>query len=122
MGGCTGGYIDNPDTDTLFHYDPFQTGRLDNTIRRKTFYEKTKKVSFFVLQEYEQDGQGEWQPRPEPVEAKDALKNSTRILELRKIPYEFFQYWPDPKSDNSSTAAVDREGKISLWGKEIPHL
>ncbi len=52
LGGCIGGYIDNPETSTFFHYGPLGD-ELINLLVARHCSEKTVKLHLFVPGEWE---------------------------------------------------------------------
>lgn len=122
--GCIGGYIDNPESNTFFHYDPMSIPMIEALVRNDVSAQ-TAKVNFFVPGEWGRDSTGRYQMQPKKEYSEGMLASAIAHIQSQGIKYGFHCYDENRSHGNDyfsryqGTAWVDREGKLFANGLAV---
>jgi len=122
--GCIGGYFDNPDSNTFFHYDPFSTPIID-VLTRMEVSKKTKGVHFFVPGKWDVHPDGKYERRPKPEYIDRMLAKSISHIRSIGVKCEFHCYdelrmFGDGYLERcQGTAWIDKNGQLFAEGIQI---
>ncbi len=122
--GCIGGYIDNPDTSTFFHYDRLSASMIDLVIRHEVS-NKTTRVHFFVPGEWQKDPDGKYEMQPKSEYSDRMLAASVSRIRSMGVECVFHCYdetrrsGDDYMARSQGTAWIDKNGQLSAEGMPI---
>lgn len=122
--GCIGGYIDNPDSNTFFHYDPLSASMID-FLTRQQVSNKTTRVHFFVPGEWQKDSEGKYERQPKPQYTDRILAASISRIRSMGVECVFHCYdearrfGDDYMARSQGTASIDKNGQLSAEGMPI---
>ncbi len=122
--GCIGGYVDNPDTNTFFHYSPLSTSVID-LLTQQQVSDKTSRVHFFVPGEWQKDSDGRYERQPKSIYVDQLLAAS--ICRIRSMGVEcLFHCYDEDRSSgddymarSQGTAWIDKNGQLFAEGAPI---
>ena len=120
LGGCIGGYIDNPESHTLFHYGVIQSRMIDFTMNG-TVTDKTNAVHFFIPEEWVGSKEAGWTRQPKAAYLNDFLKPALQRLKTLGIEPVFHCYSEAQMAGHTyqGTAWVEHDGKVSAEGMPV---
>lgn len=122
--GCIGGYIDNPESNTLFHYDPLRVALID-MLARQHVSAQTTKVHFFLPGEWQIGADGKYELQPKARYTEEFLASTIATIRSKGVECLFHCYREDLRSGNDylarsqGTAWIDKQGRLFAEGMPI---
>lgn len=127
LNGCIAGYIGNTEKNTLFHYDPLNTSKIDNLLRQEVT-DKTTRVHFFVPGQWSRNSDGRYEQQPKPEYAGRLLGAMVARIQSLGIECAFSCYdenkrvGDDYMARSQGTVWIDKNGQLFSEGMPVRGL